>query len=444
MPSVQQRTGRYHLLRLISSGRRFEVYLAEDRQIKQLVAIKLFRSAGEETSQSAAVDRLFHREADAIMGLNHPNILPLFDYGQEYFGKTLMTYMVMPFCKDGSFADWLSQHREPAILPLQDIARLIGQAADALQYAHNHQVIHQNVKPSSFFIHNNKEHPSSPDLLLANFGLAKFAGTDAETTCTVRGTPAYMAPEQWSGRPVPATDQYALAAMAYELLTGRLPFKGDQRQLMNLHFYTGPLPPGSLNSQIQPAVDTVILRALAKKPEERFPSISEFAHAFQQALLSTPQQLSDSVSSITSHVKQESNFDVFLCHNGEDKPAVKEIGKQLKEHGIIPWLDEWELRPGLPWQPVLEQQIGQIKSAAVFVGQAGIGPWHQMELYAFLSEFARRGCPVIPVLLPDAPTEPHLPLFLHSVTWVDFRKQEPDPIEQLIWGITGKHNILRH
>jgi hypothetical protein len=125
------------------------------------------------------------------------------------------------------------------------------------------------------------------------------------------------------------------------------------------------------------------------------------------------------------------------CHNGDDKPAVKKIGEQLRAKGILPWLDEWELRPGLPWQQLLEQQIPQIKSVAVIVGKGAIGPWQQMESHAFLREFVGRRCPDIPVLLPDAPQKPELPIFLRGMTWVHFRKDEPDPMEQLIWGITG-------
>lgn len=133
-----------------------------------------------------------------------------------------------------------------------------------------------------------------------------------------------------------------------------------------------------------------------------------------------------------------SEFDVFLCHNIADKPAVKEIGLQLMERGILPWLDEWELRPGVPWQQLLEEQIASIKSAAVFVGGEGIGPWQRQELDGFLREFAQRHCPVIPVLLPGAPTQPSLPLFLKGMTWVDFRLRNPNPLERLIWGITGQ------
>lgn len=136
------------------------------------------------------------------------------------------------------------------------------------------------------------------------------------------------------------------------------------------------------------------------------------------------------------------DFDVFLCHNSADKAEVKKIGEQLKEHGILPWLDEWELQPGLPWQRLLEEQMEHIKSAAVFVGTKGIGPWQRQELDAFLREFADRNCPVIPVLLASAPKKPQLPIFLKGMTWVDFRSQEGDPLKRLIWGVTGERNLL--
>jgi hypothetical protein len=117
---------------------------------------------------------------------------------------------------------------------------------------------------------------------------------------------------------------------------------------------------------------------------------------------------------------------------------VREIAKNLQQRGIIPWLDAWELRPGLPWQRRLEQQIRQVKSAAVFVGASGIGPWQQREVETLLREFVKRGCPVIPVLLSGVLQEPHLPPFLLTMTWVDFRSRDPDPIAQLIWGVTGE------
>jgi hypothetical protein len=137
------------------------------------------------------------------------------------------------------------------------------------------------------------------------------------------------------------------------------------------------------------------------------------------------------------------HFDVFLCHNTSDKPAVKRIGRQLMERNILPWLDEWELQPGMAWQRVLEDQIGGIRAAAVFVGANGMGPWQRQELDSLLRQFVKRSCPVIPVLLPNAPTEPKLPLFLEGMTWVDFRVADPDPLDRFVWGITGKRGVMK-
>ena len=131
-------------------------------------------------------------------------------------------------------------------------------------------------------------------------------------------------------------------------------------------------------------------------------------------------------------------FDVFLCHNSADKPQVRKIAEQLQQYDLKPWLDIWELPPGRSWQRLLEKQIEQINSAAVFVGENGFGPWQEQEIYAFLSEFVNRDCPVIPVLLPNAPTKPELPVFLRQFTWVDFRISNSDPMYRLKWGITGK------
>lgn len=134
----------------------------------------------------------------------------------------------------------------------------------------------------------------------------------------------------------------------------------------------------------------------------------------------------------------EQHFDVFLCHNSEDKPAVIEIAQQLQSNNLKPWLDVWELQPGAIWQYALEQQIETIAAASVFVGDRGLGPWHSEEIYAFLQEFVRRKCPVIPVILHDARERPQLPIFLRNRHWVDFRLSEPNPLVQLIWGITGQ------
>jgi serine/threonine protein kinase len=278
--------GRYHLIRIIGSGGMGEVYLAEDTHIERQVAIKLFRN---EVAQYTGVDvakkaaRLFQREMKAISMLDHPNILPLFDYGKESVDGLLLTYMVMSFRKDGSLASWLRHHTPKPLTP-EHVDHFLQQAADALQHAHDRHIIHRDVKLSNFLIRVRKEKPDYLDLLLADFGIAKFYSGIPSVSTAIRGTPTYMAPEQWKGQATAATDQYALAVMTYELLTNRPPFKGSLEQMMYLHLNIPPDPPSTFVSSIPPGIDSVILRALEKKPEDRFDSISAFASAFQEAL----------------------------------------------------------------------------------------------------------------------------------------------------------------
>lgn len=137
----------------------------------------------------------------------------------------------------------------------------------------------------------------------------------------------------------------------------------------------------------------------------------------------------------------DKKFDVFLCHNSKDKPAVKSIGQQLIERGIKPWLDEWDVIPLTSWQDELQKVISEIKAVAVFIGPSGIGPWEDIEIKVFLDEFARRELRIGLVLLPGCTDKPQVPLFMRNFKWVDFRVNDPNPLDQLIWGITGDKNF---
>src|SRR5579885_1144371 len=300
--------GRYRFTRVLGSGGMGEVYLMQDTRVSRPVAIKVLRAEAalypddEKTNEAI---RLFQSEARAIAALDHPNILPLYDFGEETRDAMTITYMVMPYCADGSLEAWLRKRAGKPLSP-QQIASLIEQAADALQYAHDHQVIHLDVKPSNFLLRVNKRNPLRPTLLLADFGIARNFTTVSNSSRTIRGTPASMAPEQWSGEPVFASDQYALAVMAYELLVGRPPFTGSMEQLMYRHFSVQPPAPSTFYPRLPAALDSVLLRALAKKPEERYPSIVDFASAFteaaQQPLL--PEQANPSDSATLPSVQQ--------------------------------------------------------------------------------------------------------------------------------------------
>lgn len=281
----------YQIIRLIGTGGMGEVYLAQDTRIARQVAIKIVRHEALTTPHSEEAKsalRLFEREMRAISLLDHPNILPLYDFGEEKTAQRMLTYMVMPFRPEGSLRSWLETSSKGRVLPPYTCMFLLQQAASALQHAHNAQIIHLDVKPSNFLIRLRDHLSDRPDLLLTDFGIARFNTTTTTASQSIRGTPLYMAPEQWANTAVIASDQYALAIMAYQLLTGLPPFQGNMQQLMYQHLQALPKPPSSLNPHIPRAVDEVILQALAKQPGDRFPSIAQFADALTGAWQQAP------------------------------------------------------------------------------------------------------------------------------------------------------------
>ena len=157
-------------------------------------------------------------------------------------------------------------------------------------------------------------------------------------------------------------------------------------------------------------------------------------------------QRSRAAAQSTLQGKEETNdFDVFLCYNPADRDVIKAIDERLKEHGILSFLDERDQRPGFSRQDIQQEQIRRITSAAVFVGKNGVAPWQQMQTQTLLTEFVSRGCPVIPVILADVPADqvPNFPAFLRVNVWVDFRKSDPEPMKQLLFGITGDRKWQR-
>ncbi|AFY68343.1 GUN4 domain-containing protein [Thalassoporum mexicanum PCC 7367] len=131
-------------------------------------------------------------------------------------------------------------------------------------------------------------------------------------------------------------------------------------------------------------------------------------------------------------------YDAIVFYSADDRREVIEICEKLKEKGIKLWLDIWELRPGTDWQKELDNVFRFAKSAIVFVGASSVSPWQNLETRAFLRESTKTMMPIIPVILESAPKAPQLPAFLSYYSWVDFRSKSPDPIEQLMWGITGQ------
>jgi tetratricopeptide (TPR) repeat protein len=267
-----QSLGAYHLLRQIGRGGMGEVYLAEDQtrpnnDDRRQVAIKVVRVAETTLSSDAGALRLF-REGRFLIELAHPHILPIYHDGI----RDDLLYLVMPYVPDGSLADAIQgrSHLQLQLpLALDRVLDYIEQVAEGLHYVHDRQVIHRDVKPGNVLIQ------VQPDgrwwLLLADFGIARRLDTTTQEAHW-HGTVAYMAPEQFRGQVSPATDQYALGVLAFQLLSGQVPF--------------GMSPPTVriLNPAVPDAVEAVLLQALATRPEERFSSVTAFAEALRRAI----------------------------------------------------------------------------------------------------------------------------------------------------------------
>jgi hypothetical protein len=273
--------GGCRIIRQLGGGGMGEVYLAEQVSLKRQVAIKLVRPEVEATmTGGASLMERFAREAQAIAAMEHPHILPVYDFGEQ----DGLAYLVMAYAPNGSLQQALTPGH-PSFrfgLPLSlDLAGVIlDQAAQALQHAHDRGVLHRDVKPANFLM--GAGPPGSVHLLLADFGLAKFT-SGAANSAVYSGTAAYSAPEQIQRQATAASDQYSLAAMMYLLLTGRLPFQGGMLEIVTQQL-AAPAPSlRSVNPAIPAEVDEVILRALAKRPEDRWPSVIVFAAAYRDA-----------------------------------------------------------------------------------------------------------------------------------------------------------------
>ncbi len=260
--------GRYELRRRIAQGGMAEVYLAYDRRVRRQVAIKVLYGRDE------SFVRRFEREALAVGALSHDHILPLYDFGEQ----RPWYYLVMPYVEGGTLRDYLFKRKQ---LTLEEAASFIDQIASALQYAHNQGMVHRDVKPSNILLR--------PDgyAYLVDFGLAKaIMGGEALTTSgAMVGTPEYMAPEQSNGVNDYRSDIYSLGVISYQMLTGRVPFMAESPVAVSLkHIQVQPIPPSELNPRIPLSIEEVILKALAKDPNERFQEAQAFSTAYWKAL----------------------------------------------------------------------------------------------------------------------------------------------------------------
>ncbi len=267
---VEQQFGDYFLTKNLGAGGFADVYLGEHIYLGTQAAVKVLKGAftPEDLAQ-------FRAEAQTIARLEHPHIVRVITFSVAKIGTVEIPFLVMEYAPNGTL-----RHRYPkdTRLSLDTVVHYVKQVADALQYAHTQKIIHRDIKPENMLLGRHDE------VLLSDFGIALMTPqTGTLATQEMAGTVAYMAPEQITGKPRPPSDQYALAVVAYEWLSGEHPFQGKPWHVINQHLNVPPPPLHEKIPELPPAVEQVVLRALAKVPQQRFPTVQEFATALEQA-----------------------------------------------------------------------------------------------------------------------------------------------------------------
>jgi eukaryotic-like serine/threonine-protein kinase len=267
-----QALGKYELRGTLGRGAMGTVYDGWDTVIQRRVAIKtvpLPEHPDPETEEEIA---RFRREAQAAGRLTHPNIVAIYDYGET----ADLAYIVMEYVDGPTLKSLLDKHERFA---LPDVRRVMEDLLSGLQFSHDRGVVHRDIKPANVMLNSERR------AKIADFGIARIESSNMTQAGTVLGTPAYMSPEQFRGEPVDQrTDIYSSGVLLYQLLTGERPFEGSVTSIMHKVLNVAPPAPSALSVIVPATLDEVVMRAMAKRPEERFASCAAFAAAIGAAM----------------------------------------------------------------------------------------------------------------------------------------------------------------
>jgi eukaryotic-like serine/threonine-protein kinase len=267
--------GRYQVEKELGKGAMGVVYLGKDPKIGRVVAIKTMALSQEfEAEELVEVKERFFREAETAGRLSHPNIVTIYDAGEEHD----LCYIAMELLKGGDLVPYCKPGH---LLPVEKVVAIIARAADALGYAHRQGVVHRDIKPANMMYH-----PETDTLKVTDFGIARLTDSSKTKTGMVLGTPSYMSPEQLAGKKIEGrSDLFSLAASLYQMLCGKLPFDGES--LAQLMFKIANEPPTdilSINPGVPAGLVAFLDRAMAKNPDERFATGEEFGGVLRAAL----------------------------------------------------------------------------------------------------------------------------------------------------------------
>jgi serine/threonine-protein kinase len=271
--------GKYDIEGELGKGAMGVVYKGKDPFIERFVALKTVRTdllkADDPEATTAQITR-FKREAQAAGRLNHPNIVGIYEYGED--GAT--AFIAMEFIEGRDLKDCFDRNER---FEIRTIVRIMDETLSALDYAHRHGIVHRDIKPANIML------TTAGVVKITDFGIARLESSNLTQAGAVMGTPSYMSPEQFMGQQVDArSDIFSAGAVLYQMLTGEKPFTGSLTTIMHRVLHSQPEPPSLLNVQIPRAFDQVVSKAMAKRPEDRYQSAAEFAQAIREAAESRP------------------------------------------------------------------------------------------------------------------------------------------------------------
>ncbi|MCL6543493.1 MAG: serine/threonine protein kinase, partial [Roseiflexus sp.] len=271
--------GNYRIEGLLGAGGMGQVFRARHIHLDRPAALKLLHG---NLAQDPMFQTRFRQEAQAAAKLRHPHIVEVYDF-DEYEG---MAYLVMELVTGGSMRGWLRSAAQQTSGSLAQGLELVRQAADALAYAHAMSMVHRDIKPDNMLLQPGLM-GRGPTMKVADFGLARMTeGSNLTATGMAMGTPAYMSPEQCQGKPLDGrSDIYALGVVLYEVATGTLPFVVKTiSEAVFKHVYVPAPPPRQVRPELPEIVEAIVLRCLAKLPEERFATAADLSAALSEAL----------------------------------------------------------------------------------------------------------------------------------------------------------------
>ncbi len=267
--------GRYEVEKELGKGAMGAVYLGKDPKIARIVAIKTMALSQEfEADELQDVKDRFFREAETAGRLSHPNIVTIFDAGEEHD----LAYIAMEFLKGG---DMVPYGKADNLLPITKVLDIVRRCADALDYAHKANVVHRDIKPANIMYE-----LESDTLKITDFGIARITDSSKTKTGMVLGTPSYMSPEQLAGKKVDGkSDLFSLGVMMFQFMTGRLPFQGESMATLMYKIANEAHPkPESLRPELPRCVSVIINRALIKEPEKRYQSGAQMSNDLRKCL----------------------------------------------------------------------------------------------------------------------------------------------------------------